>query len=205
MSDHRDWFSIGQFKIDPRLLETRPVGRCLIQECRATCCGYGVYVDLAEATRLVQEAEVIKPHLPPDRHNVDNWFDGVVKEDTDFPSGHKVGTQIIPDSVNPAGSRCIFLRPDQRCALQVASVAAKRHAWDLKPFYCCLYPVTVVDNAVELDAENEIYTLGGSCQRPVPTPVPLYKLLKEELVLALGQEGYDQLCNIAEPASRGRQ
>jgi Fe-S-cluster containining protein len=204
MSDRDDWISIGQFKIDPRLLETRAAGRCLVQECRATCCGYGVYVDLADANRVMEEAEVIKPHLPPDRRNVADWFDGVVKEDSDFPSGHKVGTQIIPDPMIPTGSRCVFLRPDQKCALQVASVAVKHHPWDLKPFYCCLYPVTLLDNGVELDEENEVYGLGGSCQRPA-SPVPLYKLLKEEMVLALGQEGYDQLCAVVEKPSRGRQ
>jgi hypothetical protein len=161
-------------------------------------------VDLAFASRIVDEAEIIKPHLPADRRNVADWFDGVVKDDADFPSGTKVGTQIIPDALNPAGSRCVFLRPDQKCALQVASAAAKRHPWDLKPFYCCLYPVTLLDNGLELDQENEIYSLGGSCQRP-GAPMPLYKLLKEELVLALGQEGYDQLCSAAENLSRGRQ
>jgi hypothetical protein len=204
MSDRRDWISIGQLKIDPRLLETRPTGRCLVQECRAKCCGYGVYVDLADASRIMEHAELIKPHLPADCQDVDNWFDGGVKDDTDFPTGTKVGTQIIPDRQNPAGSRCIFLRPDQRCALQVASVAAKRDKWDLKPFYCCLYPVTLLDNGLELDEENEIYGLGGSCQRPGPA-VPLYKLLKEEMVLALGQEGYDQLCAAVENLPRGRQ
>lgn len=168
------------------------------------CCGFGVYVDLAFASRIVDEAEIIKPHLPPDRRNVADWFDGEVKDDADFPSGAKVGTQIIPDPLNPAGTRCVFLRPDQKCALQVASVAAKRHHWDLKPYYCCLYPVTLLDNGLELDEENEVYGLGGSCQRP-GAPVPMYKLLKDELVLALGQEDYDQLCTKVENLSRGRQ
>ena len=204
MSDRRDWISIGQLKIDPRLLETRPTSRCLVQECHGKCCGFGVYVDLAHASRVMEEAELIKPHLPADRQNVDDWFDGGVKEDSDFPTGTKVGTQIIPDATNPAGTRCVFLRPDQRCALQVASVAAGRHPWDLKPFYCCLYPVTLLNDGLELDEENDIYGLGGSCQRPGPA-VALYKLLKEEMVLALGQAGYDQLCAKVEKSPRGRQ
>ncbi len=30
-----------------------------------------------------------------------------------------------------------------------------------------------------------------------PVETPLYHILKEELVLALGQEAYDQLCTVA--------
>ncbi|MBM3943501.1 MAG: DUF3109 family protein [SAR202 cluster bacterium] len=194
MADRKDWIKVGPYLIDPRLLETRPTGRCVIQQCRAMCCGYGVWVDLGDASRIIQEADVILPNLPQDRQDISNWFDGEVKEDADFPTGWKVGTNIAPDPTNPVGTHCVFQLPDHKCGLQVASVAAKRHPWDLKPFYCALYPVTLLDGTLQLDEENEIYREGGTCQSKTGVPVPLYILLKDELVLALGENGYQELC-----------
>ena len=195
---NQKWVGVGTLQVDSRLLESRPVARCLVEECRAACCGHGVHVDLAHASQIVAEADLIKPHLPADRHDVDNWFDGDVDADQDFPSGHRVGTQVMADPHHPAGSRCIFLRPDNHCALQVASIAQKRHPWDLKPFYCALFPLILEGDTVYLDDENAIYALGGTCQRADPVPTPLYRIFKDELVLALGQDGYQHLCSIAQ-------
>ncbi len=192
-----DWPRIGTLKVDPRLLEVRSVGRCRLEECRAACCGHGVYVDLAHAGSLVDQAELIKPHLPPDRRDVDRWFDGRVEQDNDVPSGHRVGTDVVLDPSHPAGTRCVFLRPDNLCALQVASVAQGRHPWDLKPFFCALYPIVLMGGTLELDDKNELYGLGGTCQRAEATPMPLYQLFQVELTLALGPDGYQQLCALA--------
>ena len=197
MSTVRQFINVGTLKVDTHLLERRPVARCRLSECGAACCGHGVFVDLADASRIFQEAEVVKPHLPSARRDADSWFDGNVVTDPDFPSGYRVGTEVVEDPKHVAGTRCVFLRPDNRCALQVAAVAQNRHPWDLKPFYCALFPVVVSGDLVQLDDENEIYALGGSCQRAETPPMPLYTVLQEELVLALGQDGYDRLCTIA--------
>jgi hypothetical protein len=196
----QEWITVGEMKVDPRVLENQPVGRCRIDECRALCCSHGVYVDLADAGRIVDEAELIKPQLPQPNRDVDNWFDGDVGEDADFPSGYRVGTQVVPDATKMDGTTCVFLRKDNLCGLQAASIAAKRHPWDLKPFYCALYPLILVGDTLQLDDDNSLYRNGATCQRAETTPTPLYIMLRDELVLALGQEGYDQLCSIA----RGR-
>ncbi|MFH1141576.1 MAG: hypothetical protein V1724_07975 [Chloroflexota bacterium] len=78
----------------------------------------------------------------------------------------------------------------------MAAIAQNRHPWDLKPFYCALFPIVVSGDEVQLDDENQIYALGGTCQRAGTSPVPMYSVFREELVLALGQEGYDQLFSI---------
>ena len=181
------------------------MARCRVEECQSACCGHGVHLDLADASRIMAEADLVKPLLPPDRWDVDNWFDGDVGADPDFPSGYRVGTQVIADPRHPAGTRCIFLRPDNRCALQAASIAQKRHPWDLKPFYCALFPITVEADTVSLDDENAIYALGGTCQRAATIPTPLYRIFKDELVLALGQEGYAELCSIAQSRQEDKQ
>ncbi len=189
--------TIGALRVDSSLLAENNVARCRVEECRATCCGHGVYVDLAQASQIMEEADLIKPYLPPQRRDPDQWFDGEAVEDSDFPSGYRVGTEVLEDPRHAAGTRCVFLRPDNRCGIQAAAVANGRHPWDLKPFYCALFPVVVSDGVVSLDQENDIYRLGGTCQRAALASVPLYVLFKEELVLALGQDGYDQLSSIA--------
>lgn len=193
----QDWITVGDLKVDSRVLESRLMARCRIDECRALCCSHGVYVDLADAGRIIDEAELIKPHLPEKNRNVDNWFDGDVGEDADFPSGYRVGTQVVPEPSKLDGTTCVFLRSDNRCGLQVASIAAQRHRWDLKPFYCALYPLILVGDSLQLDDDNPLYRNGATCQRAELAPVPLYIMLKDELVLALGEEGYQQLCSIA--------
>ena len=192
-----DWITIGRLRVDPRVLESRRVARCQIDECRALCCSHGVYVDLADAGRIVDEAELIQPHLREENRDVDNWFDGDVGADADFPSGYRVGTQVVPEPTKLDGTTCVFLRSDNRCGLQVASVAAGRHPWDLKPFYCALYPLILIGDRIQLDDDNSLYQNNATCHRTPSVPVPLYLTLKEELTLGLGQEGYDQLCSIA--------
>jgi Fe-S-cluster containining protein len=192
-----EWIIIGELKVDSRVLESWPVTHCRIEECQALCCSHGVYVDLADASRIVEEAELIKPHLREENRDVDNWFDGGVGEDADFPSGHRVGTQVVPEDGKLDGTTCVFLTRDNRCGLQVASIAARRHKWDLKPFYCALYPLILIGDRIQLDDDNSLYQNNATCHRTPSVPVPLYLTLKEELTLGLGQEGYDQLCFIA--------
>jgi Fe-S-cluster containining protein len=201
MATQKKWIKVGALKVDSHLLEVRPVARCRVEECQAGCCGHGVDVDLAHASRIVEEADLIKPLLPVSRQNLDDWFDGAVARDADFPSGHRVGTEVVTDPHHPAGTRCVFLRPDNRCALQLAGITAGRHPWDLKPYFCALYPIVLLGDTLELDDENEVYLLGGSCQRAEPVPTPLYELFKDELLLAMGQQGYDELCSLARARS----
>ncbi len=197
------WVQIGQLKIDPRLFGKSPFGRCRAGECKAACCYFGVSVDLADASRIVEEAETIKPHLPPDRRNVTDWFGKDVEEDPDFPSGLGVRTQVVESAKSPDDQRCVFLLPDNRCGIQVASVARGHSPWDLKPFYCGLYPLILTKGALYLDDDSELYKKGGTCQIASPVAIPTYVLFKDELVHALGQDGYDQMVAIARRRAEG--
>ena len=53
-------------------------------------------------------------------------------------------------TLHPMGANCIFLRPDRRCGLQAASIAAGEHPWRWKPFYCALHPITFDGCVVKL-------------------------------------------------------
>ena len=198
MSDETEPLRINGKRVDRKLLEARPVQRCQTAECQSWCCTGGVWVDLWEKEKVLANAELIKPHLPPDRRDESLWFDGEQDDHLDFPSGRGEGTSVVEDPTHRAGQTCLFLRPEDRyCALQVASLANGQHPWSLKPLYCALHPLTMEDSFVQLDDANEIYVEGGHCQRPSAEFVPLYVLFESELRLVLGDEGYEVLKQLA--------
>lgn len=186
---------INGFTIDPQLFEARPLRRCELVECQAHCCGGGVAINLTQVEDILAHKELIFPHLPADRHDFETWFDGPLEPELDLPSGGMLtGTRVIPDPTHPAGTTCIFLRPDRKCALQAAGIAAGEHPWRFKPFYCALHPLTFDKHTLMLDHENEIYIDGGSCNRATDgQAVELYKLFDWEMKLAVGEEGYETL------------
>ena len=194
MTNETQWVRVGSYRVDTRLLEWRLVARCRIENCQAACCGHGVYVDVADATRIMAEAGLIRPYLPANRRDENTWFEGGIAEDRDFPTGYKVGTNVVTHPQSASGSKCVFLGADYRCGLQSASIGLGRHPWDLKPFYCALYPLIVSGDILQLDDDNELFSLGGTCQAECSQAVPLYELFKDEIILVLGQEGYGQLC-----------
>ncbi len=116
-----------------------------------------------------------------------------------MPSGAYTGTTTVPDSTHPNGETCVFLRPEDRyCAIQVACLANNMPAWELKPYYCCLFPLVDewdgVQRTLLLDEGNDLFERGGSCAEPAPEPQPLIQVYAEEVSLALGLEGYRQVC-----------
>ena len=101
---------------------------------------------------------------------------------------------MVDDPTHPAGTTCVFLRPEDRyCALQTASIASGDPPWSLKPFYCILHPLTLEDDHLQLDDSNEIYHEGGHCQRPQDRETPLFVTFRAELEHVLGEDGYADL------------
>jgi hypothetical protein len=181
--------------VDRGVLEARPIRRCRIEECQAHCCGGGVALSVQQAEDILAHADLIVPHLPPDRRDPQTWFDWALEPETDHPAGGVLtNTTVVEDSTHPMGTNCIFLRPDRKCALQTAGIAAGEHPWRWKPFYCALHPITFDECVVGLAEHNELYLEGGSCSRPEPGAlIPIYKLFEAEMRLALGDEGYAEL------------
>ena len=190
--------------VERRLMEVRPLRRCELHECQAHCCSCGVYLTVEDANKVLEHQETVLPHLPPERRDPETWFDWKLEFDHDHPNGGMLAsTNVAPDSTHPAKQSCVFLRPDRKCALQVASIAAGQRPWFLKPFYCALYPLVFHRHQLILDDENLVYLEGGTCTRPACTEsMPLYRLLEVEMRLALGDAGYAELVRQAEkPAS----
>jgi hypothetical protein len=163
--------------------------RCRIDECRAGCCRNGINMELAHAERIRAHAADIAPHLPPERRDPAGWFDEEV-EDPDFPGGRGVGTSAVDDPDDPALTACVFLRRDYRCALQVASEAIGLAYPGLKPFHCALYPILLSEGELVLDEWSPAELSGADCQREAAPRVPVADVFRDEIALALGEDGY---------------
>lgn len=200
MSTPSDSIVANGISVERKLLESRPVRRCELRECQAHCCSCGVYLSVEDANKVLANKDAVLPHLPPERHDSEKWFDWNLEPDHDHPAGGILAsTNVAPDPTHPAGSTCVFLRPDRKCALQVASIAAGQSPWHLKPFYCALYPLVFHQHQLILDDENLVYLEGGTCMRPCAgETIPLYRLFEMEMKLALGDAGYQEFVNQAE-------
>ncbi len=181
--------------VDTELLTARPMRHCRVEECQAHCCGGGVSISTQQAEDILAHAELIQPHLPPDRRDPLKWFDWVLEPEHDHPNGGMLtNTTVVEDPTHPMGTSCVFLRPDRRCGLQAAGIAVGEHPWRFKPFYCALHPITFDGCVVKLCEENPLYVEGGSCNRPDPEArVPVFRLFEAEMKLALGETGYAEL------------
>jgi len=180
--------------IHPRLLESEPMQRCKLGECKAACCLYGVWLDADEAADLLANAALILPHLPEGRRDPADWFDGRQEEDEFLPSGQVVHSAVLPSDWHYGGSACGFLRPDYKCALQVAGQAAGLHPWRFKPFYCILHPLDLDEHGrITLDTADVLLDEEGSCLRPADQRIPLMDTFEEELRYLLGDETYQAL------------
>lgn len=193
---------IGGFTIDKSLLECKSIQRCTIRSCQAGCCMDGVWVDMYQATEILDHAALIAPFMPPERRDPDTWFAEAHDDDPAFPSGAYIGTTNVTDPSHPAGRTCVFLRPSNRyCAIQSACEANGRASWSLKPYYCCLYPL--VDEQRDgaplliLDEENSLYQHGAGCYEVSALAQPIFQIYAEETAFALGVGGYRELCERA--------
>jgi len=188
-------------RVDRGLLEARPMQRCELVDCQSYCCSGGVYIHTTQAEDILAHQDLIKPHLPPERHDASLWFEGDEGLDTDWPeAGEGTGTAVVTDPTHPAGQTCVFLMPGTRwCALQAAGMANGKEPWRFKPFYCALHPLGLDEQQLVLVEESEMYLEGGSCNRTRADGVviPLYQLFEPEVKLVLGEEGYSELERIA--------
>jgi Fe-S-cluster containining protein len=204
---------INGYVIDAKLLERKALTRCRVQQCRAACCADGVWLDYEHSRRIVAHAALIQPFMPAERRGVETWFAELHDDDPAFPSGRYTGTTTVEDATHPSGASCRFLRPEDRyCAIQVASVAHGLDPWELKPYYCRLFPI--VDQYVDehdqplplpmltIDDENDLFERGGSCSAACAAAQPLFQIYAEEVAHVLGVEGYRELCRHAQEAPR---
>jgi hypothetical protein len=184
-----------RLRLNPRLLKSEPLQRCQLGECRAACCLHGTWVDLAEIRDIRAHADQIALHMPPGAPQPGDWFDDRWELDEYSISGEVGHTRVRVDPEHYGGTACIFLRPDHKCALQVAASGQEgQHPWRFKPFYCILHPLDLDEQGrITLDETNLLIDEPGSCLRPAETSIPLVETFAEELRYLLGEKSYRQL------------
>ena len=150
--------------------------------CTSRCCGGGVYADVREHERIMEHRDLIKMHMDETQTTDESrWFEEEAFDHDDFPSGRCIGTQEIND-------KCTFLDSQGKCSLQVASVAAGKHKWSLKPLYCVLFPIEISNGVIGFD--DLLQAEEHCCTISTEFTVPLFEGCREELVHLLGEDGY---------------
>ncbi|MFC1997138.1 DUF3109 family protein [Chloroflexota bacterium] len=180
--------------INPRLLKSEPVRRCMLDECHAACCLHGAWVDQIEIKDILSHADLIGPHMRLELADPSEWFDERREADQHAISGEVGHTTVLPAPEHYGGTACIFLRSDHKCALQTAADVGLLHPWRFKPFYCILHPLDLDDQGrITLDDTDLMLAELGSCLRPEKQPIPLIETFADELRYLLGEKGYRQL------------
>lgn len=187
---------IKDIRVDPSLMRSASIERCALVECQAACCTGGVWVESRHVARILEVAGRIQPLLPPGRRDPSTWF-SAPEPDENWPMGYEQGTMTVDDPMRPGQTCCIFLQPDRKCALQVASSAHGLGWPGLKPFFCAIYPLYYENGLLTVDDETPLDFEGGGCQRPAAMPRRLFEIYREEAILVLGEDGYRELCEKA--------
>jgi hypothetical protein len=182
------------WKITPRLLKTEPMRRCLLGECKAACCLYGVWVDTAEVEKIIGNAHLISPCMEAGRQDPQCWFDDQLDTDEFTPTQKVIHSTVLKAPNHYGGTECVFLRTDHKCALQVAADLHGLHSWHFKPFYCILHPLDLDEKGrITLDETGLLLDEEGSCLRPSEKEIPLLETFEPELRYFLGDQEYQGL------------
>jgi hypothetical protein len=155
------------------------------------CCQSGVKVDVAERDRILAHADQVRRAMDATQdRDVGGWFEATETVDPDFPSGRCVGTQV-------RATGCVFLDAARRCVLQTVTIATGRPGFDLKPFFCTAFPLTIVEG--ELWIDEMCLDAPANCCRPAPGgPRGVLDVCGVELRHVLGNEGLQELRLAAE-------
>ena len=178
--------------INPRLLSSEPFCRCKLDQCRAACCLYGVWIGKLEVDQIIASAATIMPYLPAEARDPSTWFTDPSESDPHVPGGVVVQSRVLDDPNHYGKTACIFMRPDWRCGLQVAAQEAGLHPWRWKPMYCILHPLDLDDQGrITLDETELLAREPASCLRSAENPQPFLVTFEAELRYFLGDAVYE--------------
>jgi len=153
--------------------------------CTSKCCRHGVYLDPTERDRILTHANIVEKYFDETQtKDRGRWFDNSEEEDSDFPSGKCVSTEVYND-------KCVFLDKDGRCVLQVAEKEEGMQRFSLKPYYCVLFPIVMVDGIFRYDD----FCSGESacCTSSRESAEKMVEVCSIELRHALGASKYDEV------------
>lgn len=183
----RSWDVI---RLHPNLNQPQPIRRCSWPSCGAACCYQGVWVDEVEIEDILAHAHLVAPHMRAEVRNPAHWFRERREPDPHALSGWVRPTKVYPDPTHYRGSRCVFLRADFKCALQVAAETQGLHPWRWKPFYCILHPLDIDEEGrILLPPVEELLDEPASCVRPSRRLQRPRDIFAAELTYLTGEPG----------------
>jgi hypothetical protein len=180
---------LGPLRVDPEIFTARFSRACSMANCDAGCCQGGVWVDVLHRDVILEHAAVIARHMDPEQeHNPARWFEGEIADDSDFPSGKAVGTEVTD-------SGCVFLNAHRRCVLHAVD-DVENLGVRLKPFFCRVFPVTICNGVLTLD-EPIAGERPQCCSETPGGGQTVLELCEEEWGTALGEQGVAELRMLA--------
>jgi hypothetical protein len=175
---------LGEIRIADNIFEGRFASNCATSRCKGACCQEGVWLDLGERDRILDNAGLIQRHMEPgQQQSPERWFETRISDDPDFPSGRAVGTELH-------NGGCVFLDSARRCVLQTAS---QNQPFNLKPFFCTAFPIVIDHGRLEIDeglSTDCCALIAGGSQ-------DVFDVCAGELEHVLGEEGLRELADIA--------
>ncbi|MBS1518098.1 MAG: DUF3109 family protein [Bacteroidetes bacterium] len=189
MTEEIKYLEYNGLKIDPVIFTQGFVPGCDMRICGGQCCNWGVYMDRDFQEVIMKHEEQIKEVM--DEHQLRDtslWFEKELEEDEDFPSGYAIGTELY---ITPQGvTQCVFKDKRGYCSLQVTAVEKGMHKWEIKPKYCIMYPLTIVDNTLTYDSDHADRLDYCGREHEENFSQTVFEAMTEELKFILGDDGY---------------
>lgn len=165
---------LGRLTIHRSLLARRFAAECSTARCDASCCALGVLVDAGERDRVLAAADRVRDLMTPGQDpDPAHWFARDELHDRDFPSGRASHTRAGRDG-------CVFLDGERRCTL---------HRAGIKPFFCRVFPLTVIGGALLLEEDGRGLTRRECCAATPGGPLTVLDACPAEVEHALGADG----------------
>lgn len=173
---------LGPLPVSSHLLGCRFSSGCSMSNCRGSCCGGGVSVDLRHRDRVLAEAPLVLRYMDATQErDPTQWFEAEEIPDTDFPSGAAASTRVV-------NGGCVFLDSRGLCVLH----AAEAESPGLKPFFCRTYPIALVNGV--LTVEYDYCPDETHCCGPVEGgPLTIFDVCADEIAFMLGERGANEL------------
>jgi hypothetical protein len=185
MNDQRSPFSVKGYVIAPELFTTGYATGGGPYACTGggVCCDRGAYIDLGERDAILAHTAAIQAQMDETQSkDPATWFEPEVIDDKDFVSGKCVGTAVI-------NGMCALRDKRGYCSLQSMAMANGMHKWAIKPIYCVMFPIEMIDKVIRYNPKMQGKQACCSVQATFDTP--LFEACRDELVHLIGEDGYE--------------
>lgn len=173
---------IGPYRLSDEFFQKRKLrNRCDGGRCNGDCCAEGVFLTRYDARRIVAVGDALQPYLA-EPYDFAQW---------DFTRSSFMETPVLHR--NTSHEQCWFLMRNRHCAVHKYALDRGIPVQDLKPYFCRLFPLSLVDieiNVMELTIDPKAF---NTCLVEADEETWVYELLESDLRAAIGDEWYEEL------------